>query len=81
MLSHTHRICGRPHRPRDVPIQKLCCIAGVTWPDPPEADGDEEQESEESEYDSDEESESEEMEGSEPGTSMQYDAQSISSVL
>ena len=70
MLSHINRICGRPHRPRDEPIRKLCHVAGVTWPDASEDDQGHQQESEESDYDSDEESESEDVEGSEPGTSM-----------
>lgn len=33
MLSQINRICGRPHKPRDPLIRKLCALAGATWPE------------------------------------------------
>lgn len=33
-LSTINRICGRPYRPRDLLIRRLCEAAGVVWPEP-----------------------------------------------
>ena len=33
-LSHINRVCGRPYRPRDEEIRRLCKFAGVEWPEP-----------------------------------------------
>lgn len=56
-LSYLNRICGRPYRPRDLMVRRLCELAGCTWPAPegrsrssledePESEGYEEEESE-----------------------------------
>ena len=29
-----NRICGRPYRPRDLSIRRVCQLAGCTWPEP-----------------------------------------------
>lgn len=38
MLSQINRICGRPHKPRDPLIRKLCALAGAKWPEPSRED-------------------------------------------
>ena len=56
LLTGVNRICGRPYRPRDPVIRRICSYAGATWPDPTPKSGCQEEDDEEEE----EESESEE---------------------
>lgn len=63
-LSSINRVCGRPYRPKDMHVRKLCELAGVVWPDPPKKSREnmEDESDDEEEWESEEETDDDEME-------------------